>query len=135
MKKSNGYENDFARLIGAIPRKDRYSDCVWNGLSIEVKKSKSHAWLDLVRYCEYVVGVTKEYVITLFLFYKNSEITSIYAVTPEKLIEALWLDEEHHTGKANLIIKLNEDSPHPLNVQSRVGRKDVEKFGVQIIPI
>jgi hypothetical protein len=124
VKKDSGYEREFADRIGAELNRTRFWDCVWKGLNLELKKGKNGAWLDLVRYSLYMQEPANEPVLALFLFYKGTKITLIFGATTRSLIEALRLDEK----KANTILELNNGSLHPLNVQLRLGRVDVQNI-------
>lgn len=123
VSKTNGYERDFAEIINAELNREQDWDCIWNDLHIELKKGKHHAWLDLVRYSEYLEEPSNEPIVTLFLFYDGTRITSVHAVTIDDLIQVLRLDEV----KANTILELNNSSLHPLNVQSRLTKSDIRK--------
>ncbi|MEM2145953.1 MAG: hypothetical protein QW279_11370 [Candidatus Jordarchaeaceae archaeon] len=73
------YESLFASAIGATFQEDRYWDCIWNGIYLELKMGNIR--LNLVRYSEYLLKRTPESrtrVITLFMRYKQERITDIY---------------------------------------------------------
>jgi hypothetical protein len=126
-QKTSGYEKDFADLIDAVTEKGRYYDIIWKGLKIELKKGKGHAWMNLIRYCEYVTDPTTEQVLTLFLFYKEDKLTSIYGVEIDEILRILRLDENHSgTMKAKNLLEISNGSPHPIEAQSRLTKKDLD---------
>jgi hypothetical protein len=120
--KSSHYEDDFAASIGAVPTMERQWDCVWNGLPIEVKKGKNHAWVNLVRYAEYLLNREELPIVTLFLLYSGKRILFIYGLSMPSLIAALGLDQM----KARAVLDVNSQSRHPLNVQAILTKSDIE---------
>ena len=69
ISKNSGYENDLCIILGFNCQKERYWDCEYNDLYIEIKKGKS-IWLDEVRYSEIFMGINdkcKQKTITIFL--------------------------------------------------------------------
>ena len=125
--KRSGYEKDFADLIGAVTEKGRYYDIIWKGMKIELKKGKGHAWMNLIRYCEYVTDLTTEPVLTLFLFYKEDRLTSIYGVEIDEILKVLGLDKNlSGMQKADHLLEISNSSPHPIEAQSRLTKKDLD---------
>ena len=119
------YERFFASAIGATFREGRYWDCIWNGIYLELKMG--NIWLDLVRYSEYILKRTPEshvVVITLFMRYREQQITDIYAVTTENLIRALNLS----TSTAEDLLRIKDEVPRSLNAQASLTENDVCKI-------
>ncbi|MDH2900245.1 MAG: hypothetical protein PXY39_04680 [archaeon] len=128
--KPSGYESFFAEEIGAQLSKDRFKDCIWNGLCIELKKSREggHPWLDLRRYSLYIQESSNEPVITLFLFYNklSKRIVRIYGVSTKQLLEVLKINDY----TANLVLELDNSvaKKYPLNVQSMLTDTDIKNI-------
>ena len=119
------YESFFASAIGATFQEGRYWDCIWQGIYLELKMG--NVWLDLVRYSEYLLKRTPESyipVITLFMRYKEQQVTDIYAVSTEKLIRALNLS----TQTAEDLLRISDEVPRSLNAQASLTENDVRKI-------
>ena len=121
--RNSGYEDDFAKAIGAVSDKQTHWDCVRDGTPIEVKKGKQHSWLNLIRYAEYVHERQTRAILTLFLFYEGKRVRKIYGVSMPKLLDALGMNRE----RADIVLELSERFPHKLNVQSRLTEKDIAR--------
>jgi len=131
VEKSSGYEKDFAKIIGATPNeiKDdrKYCDCIWKGLKIELKKGKGHSFLNPIRYCSYITEGRDKSVVTLFLFYENDKITSIYGVDIPKILEILGLDESPSGVRTVKYLEFIKDKFRGITTAVLVAKKDVDK--------
>ena len=131
VKKPSGYENEFSKIIGAIPNeiKDdrKYCDCIWHGLKIEIKKGKGHSFLNPIRYCSYITEGRDKSVVTLFLFYENDKITSIYGLDIPKILEILGLDESPSGVKTVKHLEFIKDKFRGITTAFLVAKKDVDK--------
>jgi len=119
------YESFFASAIGATFQEGRYWDCIWHGIYLELKMG--NIWLDLVRYSEYLLKRTPESdvtVVTLFMRYKQQQVTDIYAVSTENLIRALNLS----TQTAEDLLRIRDEVPRSLNAQARLTGSDVREI-------
>lgn len=122
------YERSFADAIGATLEETRYWDCIWQGIHLELKMGGApHAWLDLVRYSECLLGRVPEShvpVVTLFMRCRERQITDIYSVTTENLLGALRLS----TRTAKALLRIKGEVPRTLNAQARLTHNDIREI-------
>ena len=116
----NGYEKYVADKIGAKLDKQQHYDCIWKDrLFLELKKGKTHVWLDLCRYADNLEKFDNNF--TMFLFYNKEKMTNILVVSTKRLIEYLNLSR----WKA-VLMELKSESLHKsLNAQVRLTKKDL----------
>ena len=120
-----GYERYFAPAIGATIQEGRYWDCIWRGIYLELKKG--NIWLDLVRYSECLLEKTPESsieVLTLFIRYREQQVTDIYAVTTKKILKVLNLSPQ----TAKDLLRIRDEVPRSFNAQASLEESDVRKI-------
>jgi hypothetical protein len=138
VSKNSGYERCFAEIIGAKLNRGSFWDCTWpkdaeDGLRIEVKKCKDHAWLNLLTYADPDLKSFngQNMPVTLFLFHKdNTKISSLSIMTMGRLLALLRIKEV--AGGLNDLKGHYRGDPKGhrkgrLNVQYRLTRKEIRR--------
>jgi len=133
IEKNSSYDGDICKILRMTPRKCRYWDAEWNGLFLEFKKGRS-IWLDLVRYSEMLLRVSREAseetITTFFVPNKGrSKIEEIIMVETKVLIRKLCLNSEI----AARLIELNKVVPRSLNAQASLTLADVRAISQWIV--
>ena len=133
ISKNSGYENDLCIILGFNCQKERYWDCKYNDLYIEIKKGKS-IWLDEVRYSEIFMGINdkcKQKTITIFLIPSKdkNKIENIIIVDSQKLIDYLKIDAK----SAEFLLTRREIINRTLNCQQSVSLKDLKSMADYIV--
>ena len=133
ISKNSGYENDLCIILGFNCQKERYWDCEYNDLYIEIKKGKS-IWLDEVRYSEIFMGINdkcKQKTITIFLIPSKdkNKIENIIIVDSQKLIDYLKIDAK----SAEFLLTHREIINRSLNCQQSVSLKDLKSMADYIV--
>jgi hypothetical protein len=133
ISKNSGYENDLCIILGFNCQKERYWDCEYNDLYIEIKKGKS-IWLDEVRYSEIFMGINdkcKQKTITIFLIPSKdkNKIENIIIVDSQKLIDYLKIDAK----SAEFLLTRREIINRTLNCQQSVSLKDLKSMADYIV--
>lgn len=133
IKKNSSYDSDICRILKMKPIKSRYWDAEWNGLFLEFKKGRS-IWLDLVRYSEILLKVSREASeeTTTVFFVPNktrTKIEEIIVVDTKFIIEKLCLTAE----KATRLLELNKSVPRSLNAQASLTLSDVRSISKWIV--
>jgi hypothetical protein len=125
VKKASGYEEGFAKAIGASPVDETVWDCTWRSLRVEVKKCKAQAWIPLEPYAELLQKKRKisNDLVTLFLFRKGDEnaIESFSLMLTSKLIQLMGLKPKN----APLVIELANSFNKHLNIQFRLTKNQI----------
>ena len=133
ISKNSGYENDLCIILGFNCQKERYWDCEYNDLYIEIKKGKS-IWLDEVRYSEIFMGINdkcKQKTITIFLIPSKdkNKIENIIIVDSQKLIDYLKIDAK----SAEFLLTRHEIINRTLNCQQSVSLGDARSMADYIV--
>ena len=133
IRKKSGYENEMCTILDFNCQKERYWDCEYNDLYIEIKKGKS-IWLDEVRYSEIFMGINdkcKQKTITLFFIPSKdkNKIENIIIVDSQKLIDYLKIDAK----SAEFLLTRREIINRTLNCQQSVSLGDARSMADYIV--
>lgn len=128
----SGYEKRLCASLGIRHDANRDRDATFGGLHLEIKKSKSHYWLNLVRYA-YDDQLSGLDVITLFV-YPNSagNVGGIALVSEADLSARLGLSQEerellHELDRRFGHLKRSgnrKEQTHGINAQAVLHRQD-----------
>jgi len=136
INKNSGYEQGLCDEIGWIraPKNaDRHYDAVFDSIRIEIKKGRTHVWLDLVRYSEMILDNSELDIVMAFFVCSagRTSITNIYYVFTGEVIRFMNLSRE----TAEQIVKIKNILPRSLNAQALMTKKDIERLAFHRVDV
>lgn len=135
ISKKNGYEKEFCDIVGFSINRNRYWDCEFKDIRIELKKGKSAVWLDEIRYAEVLLKMSEEAMkktITVFFKYAKDTLKNILFINTKKLIKEMDLTKED----AEFLIKRFKKAKslkHGLNSQHSISYSQLVKISEFVI--
>jgi len=126
--RNSGYEDGLCNVLGfeREHKETRHWDAKWGPYTIELKKGKTGAWFDLVRYSEVLIERpdlnTPRNVILVFITDASAKsISGVIGVSAPALIERLGIGNDD----AKFLVQLNTKVPYEFNAQAKLKVSDL----------